>query len=335
MKELKIDNIYNMDCLEGLRLIPDKSADLVLTDPPYNISKAEWDKWDSHEAYVEFMGKVFTECDRVLKDNGSLYFFHNDFVQMSKLQNWIENNTNFVFKNMIIWDKGNVRSFSWKKPSKRSKLRSWFSTCEYILYYTKQDKYGNNKEKLGHEDSRKYFNKIFQFIGKSQKEINKEIGSHAAYNCFYVRPREVKGKIVYGTSNFSLPTEETYNKLIKCFNIDKMDGFIDYKEVANKYNAQRYTHNLDINHNNIWRSNNYKSGWVDGIQGLHPTQKPLDILERIIKTSSYERQVILDPFLGSGSTAVACINTDRHYIGFELDEEYYNISKNRISEAKL
>jgi len=67
---------------------------------------------------------------------------------------------------------------------------------------------------------------------------------------------------------------------------------------------------------------------------LHITQKPLDFIEKLITNSSTENQIILDPFMGSGTTAVACINTNRNYIGFEMDENYYNICQKRLEEAK-
>ena len=70
--------LYNGDCLEKLKLLEDKSVNLILIDPPYNIKKAKWDTWRTVEEYVNFMGQVFLECQRVLKDNGSFYFFHND-----------------------------------------------------------------------------------------------------------------------------------------------------------------------------------------------------------------------------------------------------------------
>lgn len=63
---------------------------------------------------------------------------------------------------------------------------------------------------------------------------------------------------------------------------------------------------------------------------LHPTQKPVDLLEFLINNSSIENDNILDPFMGSGSTGVACINTNRNFIGFELDEHYFQIAKERL-----
>lgn len=65
-------------------------------------------------------------------------------------------------------------------------------------------------------------------------------------------------------------------------------------------------------------------------QKLHPTQKPVALLEYLIKTYTNEGATVLDNCMGSGSTCVACINTNRNYIGFELNENYFNIAKERI-----
>ena len=105
-------NLIQGDCLEKMKEIPDKSINLVLIDPPYNINKADWDKWKTTDAYIEFMGQVFLECQRVLKDNGSFYFFHNDFLQIVELQNYINKNTDFIFISFIICVSGDFRVFS-------------------------------------------------------------------------------------------------------------------------------------------------------------------------------------------------------------------------------
>lgn len=68
--------------------------------------------------------------------------------------------------------------------------------------------------------------------------------------------------------------------------------------------------------------------------GLHPTQKPVALLEYLIKTYTNEEDIVLDNCMGSGSTGVACINTNRNFIGIELDEHYYEVAKNRIEEAQ-
>lgn len=69
--------------------------------------------------------------------------------------------------------------------------------------------------------------------------------------------------------------------------------------------------------------------------GLHPTQKPVALLEYLVKTYTNEGETVLDNTMGSGSTGVACVNTGRSFIGIELDENYFNIAKKRIDDALL
>lgn len=88
-----------------------------------------------------------------------------------------------------------------------------------------------------------------------------------------------------------------------------------------------------------------KAKWINDIGGsktvhkfnniigskIHPTEKPVELLKYYILNSSNENDLVLDPFMGSGSTAQACIETGRNYLGFEIDEEYYNVSQKRIN----
>ena len=312
---LEVNKIYNMDCLEGMKLIDDKSIDLIVTDPPYNIGKAKWDKIDN---YIEWMGTIFKECERILKDNGSFYFFHNDMPQIAQLMEWLRLNTKFVFNSFIIWDKGDFRALSWKNPSKRNNLRSWFNTCEYCLFYTFQDETGLTTEMLDTNNFptlRRYFKDLQEFIGLGLTTINARLGHRRAEHCFY-----------WKTTQWAMPTPETYQQLVDVFDIDKWEGFREYESLRQEYESLRYTHNLDTNHNNVWRSQERNNG------KQHPTQKPTDIIERIIKTSSNENETVLDCFMGSGTTAIACINTNRNYIGFEIDKKYYEIAKNRVNK---
>ena len=111
-----MDKILNEDCLVGMSRIPDKSVDLVLIDPPYNIGKDDWDKigytvkgytpkpYDGMN-YYDWMESVFSECARVMKDSGSFWFFHNDFKIMAELDRRVETSTDLEQKNFIVWNK--------------------------------------------------------------------------------------------------------------------------------------------------------------------------------------------------------------------------------------
>ena len=74
---------------------------------------------------------------------------------------------------------------------------------------------------------------------------------------------------------------------------------------------------------------------IIGKSKLHSTQKPVELLEMYNRNSSAENETVLDPFMGSGSIGVACINTGRKFIGMELDKGYFDIAVKRIAEAEM
>lgn len=321
---MELNKIYNMDCIEGMKLIDDNSIDLICIDPPYNIGKAEWDKIDN---YIEWMGKVFKECERVLKDNGSFYFFHNNFMQIVELQNWLNKNSKFVFKQLITWNKihENFKNFGYvQQRLSIDMMRNYYNGfTEYCLYYTFQDETGLNKVKLDINNFkilRNYFEKLQKFIGLKLKKINEILGHRKAEHSFY-----------WNSTQWDLPTKETYNELIKIFNINKWEQFKEYEELRIEYEGSRYNFNTAIVKKDVRANSNVWLYPPSEKQG-HITPKPIKLIENIIKHSSNENDIILDYFMGSGTTAIACMNTNRKYIGFELDKNYYNLALKRIKE---
>ncbi len=327
--------LYKGDCLDEFKNIHDKTVSLALIDPPYNISKAEWDKWRGVEEYVSFMGKVFLECQRVLKDNGSFYFFHNDFLQMVELQNFINKNTKFIFKNLITWNKKHFKRFAWlnRNPEKCND-RSWFPNVEYCLFYTFQEETGL-EEALQRENfskiseriknyvetnfSREYVVDLFLKEGRYSNIQSAKV--HASYKMGWNRGRrfDLMDEKLYNFLNHYLNFPFTYKELKE-----------EYEEIRRETEKQRYIFNSNEVQENIscvWENDNKNNG------KLHPCEKPLDILEKIIKTSSNEGDIVLDCFMGSGSTGVASLNANRKFIGIEKDENYFNIAKERINTA--
>ena len=310
------------DCLELMQTIPDKSVDLILTDPPYNIGKAKWDKIPN---YIEWCGKWVKECERLLKDNGSFYFWHNDMVQIAQLMEWIRQNTRFVFNSFCVWDKGDFRALSWKNPSEASNLRSWFSTCEYCLYYTFQDETGLSQvlKNPAFYGLQKYFKDERKKTGATATELDRIMGIKASY-CYWEKPT---------THEYRIPDEKNYAALQRRFGVDAFRQEYEslrqeYESLRQEYESLRYTHNLDPCHNNVWRSSERNNGQQ------HVCKKPTDLLTRVITTSSKEGDTVLDCFMGSGSTGVACVNTNRNFIGIELDADYFKIAENRIADAQ-
>ena len=121
-------------------------------------------------------------------------------------------------------------------------------------------------------------------------------------------------------SQWTLPTAEMYAKL-------QTTGFFQrpYEELRVEYEELRYTFNNQKTHHSVWNYETVK-------KPQHPTQKPVDLIENIILHSSNEGDVVLDPFMGSGTTPVACIRTGRHYIGIDTDAGYCEIAERRIAE---
>ena len=119
------------------------------------------------------------------------------------------------------------------------------------------------------------------------------------------------------TQNHS-PTHN-YTKYITTQNNSEIYGKAT-EEVSGGGNTDRYPRSVQI-----FSSDKQQST-------LHPTQKPVKLLEYLIKTYTDEGEIVLDNCMGSGSTGVACINTNRNFIGMELNEKYFNIAKNRIKE---
>jgi DNA modification methylase len=132
----------------------------------------------------------------------------------------------------------------------------------------------------------------------------------------------------YGSTQWELCTPETYDKLTDLFNLREWDGYREYEDLRREYEDLRYTHNLDANHNNVWHSSEHNDGSV------HACKKPTDLLRRIVITSSREGATVLDCFMGSGSTGVACAETNRKFIGIEKDPKTFNAAAQRIDAAE-
>ena len=130
---LELDKIYNMDCIEGLKQVENKSIDAIITDPPYNINKDDWDRIDN---YIDWFIDFSKECNRVLKDNGTFWFFHMDFNILSLIHNRLIVDTPFRHKQLIIINKGKQ---SIAGRTSLDMLRSYPRATEYLQFYTFED----------------------------------------------------------------------------------------------------------------------------------------------------------------------------------------------------
>lgn len=313
-------NLILGDCIERMKEIDSGSIDLVLTDPPYNIGLADWDKIDG---YVDWFVTWMQECERVLKPTGVLYFWHNDMEQIAELLHEIRKRTNFRLKSFYIWDKGDsYRPLAWKnrRPDSKTALRSWFNVCEYCVHFGKKEQAGRNK----YNPLADWYKSELKRIGITETEIADRYTDITGKKPYMLRHYfkntqcEIPTRTVWETVYIPLGFGQKYD-----------DIRTSYAELQEACKRIRRTHNMDLRHCNIWHIPPIPSN-----HRYHTCQKPVEILERLIRVSSNEGETVLDCFMGSASTGVACINTNRHFVGIEKDEKYFDIAKERIEKAQ-
>ena len=233
-EKIEIDTVFNQDCLTGIRRIPDKSVDLIITDPPYLIKNTRSGEKSNLSKSIQKMNNqleeskltdgfdtaILDELVRVMK-NINIYIWCNH-KQIPMYIDYFVKNLKCIF-DILIWNKTNAL------PLFKNK---YLTDKEYCLYFRKS----------GYCNPTNYLE---------------------AKTVFY-QPINIKDKRKY----------------------------------------------------------------------KHPTIKPLNIIETLLRNSSKEMDIILDPFLGSGTTAVAAILNNRHYIGYEIRKEYFEIASNRIDQVK-
>jgi len=314
------------DCLIESDKIESGSVDLILTDLPFGIVKMKEkagnykvlntaENWDKAIEPI----KIFDIANRILRKNGKLILFSQE-PYTTELRNKAIANLSFCYR--AVWEKNDF-------ANALGCNKAMVSFYEDVLIFSKNNPIYDSE--LIHP-LRPYFKIVMDYIGLNLKRINTKLGHRKAEHTFYIN-----------SSQFELCTEKTYNELIEVFGIDKMQEFKDYKELAEI--DLPYRNSLNTNGNslfpstfNLWEGNKYKSNilkYKKDYNGYHPTQKPILLLEDLIKTFSNEGNLVVDLTMGSGSTGVACKNTNRSFIGIEKDEQYFKIAEQRINSRTL
>ena len=262
---LALDHIYNMDCLEGMKMIPDNSIDCIICDLPYGTTACAWD------SIIPF-DKLWEQYHRVSKPNAPIVLFGSEpfstMLRMSNLKDW---------RYDWIWDKDKGSGFANanKMPLKAHEIIS--------VFYGKLPTYNPQKE-----------------VGRP-------------YHCSaHVR---LKNNEALSARTLSEEEKADISKVKSRANIAAV------YQTETKNNGDRFP-------TSVLR-------FPREFNGFHPTQKPVNLLRYLIATYSNEGDTILDNCMGSGTTAIACIKEQRHYIGFELNEEYYKNALKRIEAETI
>jgi DNA modification methylase len=321
---MELNKIYNEECIVGMSKIPDKSIDMILCDLPYGTTACKWDTIIPFEP-------LWMQYKRIIKADGIIALFGSQPFTSELVHSNID-----WYSHSWVWNKNNSSNYPLAKIQP-------LKVTEDIIIFGKP----NNYDLDNFVTLKQIFSQIMQQTGKSKKQIVCELGQGLDH-CFR-----------FDSLQWGLPTEKNYNNLIKLYNLSDIPKFEDLKKMyqdefkGNRYNPQGIKplnkikrrgstakHFGDVSQlktENMQEFTNYPKNILEftkckSDKGLHPTQKPVALLEYLIKTYTNENETVLDNCMGSGSTAIACINTNRNYIGFETNAEYFNISIKRIEE---
>lgn len=252
----KHGELWAGDSLNWLKSLPAESVDLIFADPPYNIKKAEWDDFESHQEYVNWSLRWIEQASRVLKPVGTLY----------------------------------ICGFSEILADLKSPAMQFFKGCRWLVWHYK------NKANLGNDWGRSHESMLH--LRKSKQQI---------FNTDDVR-------IPYGNHTLKYPSHPQ-------------------AETSQYGNGKR--------NGDIWEPHPNGAKPKDVIEvpttcnGMnektpHPTQKPEELLRKIILASSNPGAVVLDPFAGSGTTAVCAEQLGRRWLGCDMSLEYLEWAIRRL-----
>jgi site-specific DNA-methyltransferase (adenine-specific) len=251
--------LFTGNSLHWLKLIETESVDLIFADPPYNIQKAAWDKFDSQEQYISWSLDWIREAARILKPAGTLYICG--------------------FSEILA---------DLKHPAMR-----FFSGCKWLIWYYR------NKANLGSDWGRSHesilhFRKSKQFIMNTD-DIRVPYSEHTLK--YPEHPQAETSQYGNGTKKSDLWKPHPLGAKPK-----------DVIEIPTTCNGM-------------------------GEKTKHPTQKPEELLRKIVLASSKEGDIVLDPFSGSGTTLVVAEQLGRKWVGCEMDEKYNKWAIHRIDNV--
>lgn len=249
------------DSPQWLRTLPSESVDLIFADPPYNIKKADWDNFDSQEAYIAWSMTWISEAARVLKPTGSLY----------------------------------VCGFSEILADIKHPAMRHFAACRWIVWHYR------NKANLGGDWGRSHESLLHFRKSKTHRlnidDIRVPYGEHTLK--YPSHPQAVTSQYGNGGKRKDVWTPNP--------NGAKPKDVLDIPTTCNG----------------------------SGESTPHPTQKPEELVRRIVLASSHEGQTVLDPFSGSGTTLVVAEQLNRKWLGCDINAEYNGWAIERLKAVAV
>jgi DNA modification methylase len=311
------------------KLMNGEKADVAHNDPPYGMKKENEGVLNDNLNYSDLLdfNKEWIPLQFMhLKENGSWYCWGIDEPLMDIYSDILKpyfKSQKATFRNLITWDKGHGQG------QNSENTRSYAIADEKCLFaMLGVQGFNNNQDN--------YFDKWEIIRVYLEKEINKlnETDSKIANALGYKDGRTVNHW--WSKSQWAMPTENNYYSLREYAKSKNIDAFKkeyeeikkEYEEIKKEYYSTRaYFNNLHDNFNNVWKFDRHLR---QGDEGGHATPKPIPLCERAIKSSCPDGGLVLDFFLGSGSTMVASHQLNRKCYGMELDPKYCQVIIDRM-----
>jgi DNA modification methylase len=303
------------------KLMDGELADIAYNDPPYGMKKEKDGVLNDNlnfDDLLQFNRDWISLQFAVLKDNGSWYCWGIDEPLMdiySEILKFYIKSQKVTFRNLITWDKGHGQG------QNSENTRSFAIADEKCLFAMMGVQgFNNNADNYfeGWEPIRLYLLEQRKLSGLTAKEITNLTNTSFERHSFQ-------------KSQWAMPTEESYNKIKNYCKNKNNDAFKkEYDELKKEYYSTRaYFNNTHDNFNNVWHFERTGNKEREGT-GEHATPKPIQLCERAIKSSCPENGLVLDFFLGSGSTMVASHQLKRKCYGMELDPKYCDVIIKRM-----
>ena len=293
---MKIDTIYNENSIDSIKKIETESIHLILSDIPYGISFADWDIL--HENTNSALGgsspaQHKTGSGFKMRGKPINGWSEADRKIPLEYQNWVESWAKEWFR--VLKPGSSCFIFAGRRYAHRAIVGLENSG------FTFRDMIGWNRSKATLKAQR--ISKVYE-----RRNDFKNAEKLSEWRVGNLRP--VFEPILWFTKPYKQGGTIADNMLkhgVGAYNLEKWKTFSEkgdnYIEIPN----------------------------LSSDRGLHPTQKPLVLMKALIELTTQENQIVLDPFSGSGTTLVAAKELNRHYLGFEIDKDYYNTSLNRLN----
>lgn len=325
---MEVNKIYNVDVLEGLKQLEDKSINLVVTSPPYWCLRdyyvdGQIGNEEHPQDYINKIVNIFSEIKRILKDDGSIYLNVGDsfYTKSGSGQGINFYNTH----QKLDKGKGNLKKMH---TEIRGKFKTnWLQSKQLLLIPSRIAISMQDNGWILRNDiiwaKRVYVKKEKKIIGTSiPTSVQDRVNCVYEHLFHFVKSQKYK----FNLDPIRLPVLK--QSIERAGRARTPKPHHSFKSVNMEY--KRGQNLVDV-----WQINPARNSRGHKQEENHIAMYPKELIEDVIKMGSLEGDVILDPFIGSGTTAIVCKQLNRNFIGFDISKEYVEMANKRLAQKTL